>query len=358
MSGTIPTIELWGSPVERGRRHGQLLGLEIRQMRRGLLHYLARVSLYAGAPPLYGLLQLLARSFLPYMPAPLRQELTAIAAGAEVGMGALLLINVADDLANNSPRCSALAVGESHAAGGAYLMGRNLDYPIFTDLLLRLQTLFLMEPDRGQALASVAWPGYVGVCTGINQAGVALAQLSAMSRDRTRKGMPAALRFRLALEAGETVAATAAHVLELPGTIGNNLLLCSSEEAVVVELSARHGALRPAHQGLLSVTNHFQSPGMQAWKGRFPPRPPYSVLSSYHFSEAYSRNRNSRLQELADGKRLGPQDLQTTLADSRIANPGTAVCTVFSPGERILWVARGAEAPVNRGPFVEVKLWG
>ena len=179
-----------------------------------------------------------------------------------------------DDLANNSPRCSALAVGESHAAGGAYLMGRNLDYPIFIDLLLRLQTLFLIAPDRGQALASVAWPGYLGVCTGINQAGVALAQLSAMSRDCSRKGMPAALRYRLALEAGETVAATAAHVFKLPGTIGNNLLLCSSREAVVLELSARHGALRPAQQGLLSVTNHFQSPAMQAWKGRFPAAAP------------------------------------------------------------------------------------
>lgn len=357
MTKTIPSIELWGSPALRGRRHGQLLGAEIRQMRRALLTYLARISLYAGAAPLYGLVQLLARSFLPYMPAPLKQEMSGIAAGAEVGLGTVLLINVTDDLANNSPRCSALAVGEGQAASETFLMGRNLDYPLFVDLLRQLQTLFRLEPDQGQALASVAWPGYVGVCTGINRAGVALAQLSAVSRDRTLKGMPAAMRFRLALEAGETVAATVEHLLRLPGTIGNNLVLCGPKEAVVVELSARHWALRPAQQGLLTATNHYQSPKMQPWKGRFPPRPPYSVLSPYQFTEAYSEARNARLQELAAGKKLGPRDIQTILADERIANPGTAVCTVFSPARRILWVARGDEAPVNRGPFEEVRLW-
>ena len=44
----------------------------------------------------------------------------------------------------------------------------------------------------------------------MNKAGVALAQLSSMSRDRTLKGMPAAMRFRLGLETGDTAAAVAA----------------------------------------------------------------------------------------------------------------------------------------------------
>ena len=73
-----------------------------------------------------------------------------------------------DDLANNRPRCSALAVGERRTADGAYLMGRNLDYPLFIEPLAQLKTLFLLEPHQGQPLASLAWPGYVGVCTGMN----------------------------------------------------------------------------------------------------------------------------------------------------------------------------------------------
>ena len=101
-------------------------------------------------------------------------------------------------------------MGDRYTVQGAYVMGRNLDYPVFTEPLAEFQTLFLIEPHQGQRLASLAWPGYVGVCTGINASGVALAQLSAMSRDRTLKGTPAALRFRVALEDGDTVAAVMA----------------------------------------------------------------------------------------------------------------------------------------------------
>ena len=354
----LRTLEIWGDAQERGRRHGQTLGGDIRLLRRGILTYLARISLYAGALPLYGLLQWLARGFWPYIPPHLQQEMTALATGAEVSLGGILLLNVVDDLANNSPRCSALAVGDRHTARGDYIMGRNLDYPVFTEYLSHFQTLFLISPHHGQRLASLAWPGYVGVCTGINASGVALAQLSSMSRDRTLKGTPAALRFRQALEDGDTVAAVAESVLKAPGTIGNNLLLCGPREALVLEISARQVAVRYPQRGLLTTTNHYQSPAMQALKGRFPPRPPYSTLSAYHFTEAYSQARNLRLQELASDRRLGPIDLQKILADPAIANAGTAVCTIFEPADRVLWVAQGETPPVNRGPFVAIKLWG
>ena len=264
------TLELAGSPQERGRRHGQALGTEIRQMRRALLAYLARLSLYAGALPLFGGLVLLARRFLPYLPAPLRAELAAVAAGAQVSLGTLLLINVTDDLANNTPRCSALAVGEQHTADSGYLMGRNLDYPVFLDIMVRLQTLFLLEPDQGQPLASLAWPGYLGVCTGMNRAGVALAQLSAMSLDRTLKGMPAALRFRLGLEAGATAPEVAALVQELPGTIGNNLMLCDPREALVLELSARQPGLPLSPAGPPHRHQSLPEPRHAALEGPFP----------------------------------------------------------------------------------------
>jgi hypothetical protein len=354
----LRTIELAGSPGELGRRHGQALGAEIRRMRRALLAYLARLSLFAGAWPLYGGLLLLARCFSRYIPAHLQQELAAVAAGAQVSPGTVLLINVTDDLANNMPRCSALAVGARHTADGSYLMGRNLDYPVFLDILVQLQTLFLLEPDQGQPLASLAWPGYVGVCTGINRAGVTLAQLSAMSTDRTVKGVPAALRFRLGLETGATAAAVAETILGLPGTIGNNLMLCDPKEALVLELSARRGARRRPRQGLLTATNHYQSPDMQPLKGRFPPPPPYSALSAHHYTETYSAARNRRLQELAADRCLGSPDLQNILADPGVANPGTASCAIFSPGKLTLWVARGETPPVNRGPFAQIRLWG
>ena len=126
----------------------------------------------------------------------------------------------------------------------------------------------------------------------------------------------------------------------------------------MLELSARRGARRRPREGLLTATNHYQSPDMQPLKGRFPSPPPYSALAAHHFTETYSRARDRRLQELAADRLLGPPDLQKILADPGVANPGTASCAIFSPGELTLWVAQGESPPVNRGPFAQIRLWG
>jgi len=351
-------IELAGTPRERGRRHGELLAAEIRGLRRTLLRYLSRLTLYAGAAPLLELLKLLARlSFWPHLPARVREELQGVAAGAGLSLSLVLFINTLDDLANNLASCSALAAGEDRTSKGLYLAGRNLDYPVFVDALISFQTLFLLTPEKGMPLASLAWPGYIGVTTGMNRSGVALAQLASMCRSATLKGVPAGLRYRLALEQGSSVEEVAGQILAAPGTIGNNVLLCGPKDALVMELSARRVALRRPAAGLLTVTNHFQSDEMAPLKGRFRRRPPFAVLEPYHFTEAYSQARNARLQELAAARTLKPKHLQAILADPGIANPGTVNSVVFVPAELTWWVAAKGSPPVSQGKFVKFRLW-
>ena len=204
-----------------------------------------------------------------------------MAAGAEVSLGGILLLNGVDDLANNSPRCSALAVGEDRTAQGAYLMGRNLDYPVFTEYLCRIPDPVSHLPAPGSA---PGLSGLAGICGGVHR------------HQRLRGGPGPALRHEPgphpqgdaggpALSAG-------------PGRRGHGgrggrrrpqsarapsaTISCSADpgEALVLELSARHGAVRRPQDGLLTTTNHYQSPAMQGLKGRFPPRPPDSVLSA------------------------------------------------------------------------------
>jgi hypothetical protein len=328
-------------------------------MRRALLQYFSRFTLYFGALPLLAFLQLLGRlAFWPRIPRRLQEELQGVVTGAQVGLPLVLLINALDDLANNCPNCSALAVGEGRTSRGCYLAGRNLDYPVFVDLLVDLQSLFLITPDEGVPLVSLAWPGYVGVLTGMNRAGVALAHLTAMCRDHTLKSLPAGLRNRRALELATTVQELAGCLLKAPATIGNNLLLVSPREALVLELSPHRSAMRRPAAGVITTTNHFQSQEMLPVKGIFPRRPPLAVLSPYHFTEAYSQARNARLQELAARKRLGPTDLQTFLGDPGIANPGTVNSVVFDPAALTLWVAQKRQPPVSQGEYAEFKPWG
>jgi hypothetical protein len=347
-------IQLAGSPREIGRRHGELLAGEIRAMRRVLLTYIARISLYAGALPVLALFQLLSRlAFWPHIPPRLREELQGVAAGAQLSLPQILLINTLDDLANNWPACSALAVGAGRTPDGFYLAGRNLDYPVFVDILVDFQTLFSITPDEGLPLVSLAWPGFVGVLTGMNRAGVALAQLTAMCRDHTLRGLPAGLRNRLALEREATVPGLAAGLRAFPTTIGNNLFLLSPHEAAVLEVSPHRAALRRPEDGLSIATNHFQGEAMSAVKGVFRQRPPLSVLDPYHFTEAYSRARVARMETLAASRRnLGPADLQAILADPGVANAGTVNSVIFQPADLSLWVAKKAPPPVSRGDYV------
>lgn len=353
----IRFLQLSGSPRERGWRQGELLAQEIRVMRRAALKYLALVTFWAGTLPLYAFLSALCRRFWPYLGPDLREELQSLAVGARLPLATVLLINSLDDLANNLPACSALAVGERKTASGFYLAGRNLDYPLFTEELLKLQTLFLVSPERGLAFVSLAWPGYIGVSTGLNRAGVVLAQLAARSRDTTLKGMPAALRYRQALETGDSVTAVARRVLEVPGTIGNNLLLASPREALVLELSSRRFSVRRPVAGVLTVTNHYQSPAMAQVKGAFPRRPPFAKIPASHFTEDYSISRYVWLQKLADRDLLGVRELQEILGHPRIANPGTVNSVVFDPAHLTLWVATHDTTPVSQGQFIKFEPW-
>ena len=300
---------------------------------------------------------ILARRFLPYVPAHLKQEMAAVAAGAQVSLGTMLLINVADDLANNTPRCSALAVGERPYPDGAYLMGRNLDYPVFIDVLVPLQTLFLLEPQRGTA---PGLPGLAGICGGLHRP------------ESGRRGPGPTLRHEPgphpegnarghAFPAGS---GSGGHrrgggrpgLQALPGTIGNNLMLCDPGEALVLELSARRrrGAAsgRPPHRH-----QPLSEPGHAG-----PERPLCAAAPLFAAGRrSFLRGLQRRSQPAAPraGRRppSGPHRLTKILADDGVANAGTAACAVFAPGDETIWVAQGQKPPVNRGSFVAIKLW-
>lgn len=350
-------IRLTGSPAERGRRHGLLLPREIRLLRRAFVRFLLRAGYLVASLPLALLFYALGGRFWGQVPAALKEEMQALADAADLDLASVLLINVLDDVGNALPRCSVVAVTPRRSATGGVLVGRNLDYPLFIEELIGQQRLFLVIPEAGVPFLSVAWPGYVGVCTGMNRPGLVVCQLSAMCRRADFRGVPAALRLRLALERADTLAAATRELLALPATIGNNVLVADPAGALVLELAPGTWACRRPLAGLLTATNHFQAPEMAKLKGRFPRRPPGSPLSPMHFSEAYSEARDRRLQKLAGGRLLSPPDLQAILADPGIATPGTVVSAVFAPATGTLWLAHGGTAPVSCQRWLEIQVW-
>ena len=348
----LQVIRLSGSPSDLGQAHGRMLAEDIKQLRREFLRYLARLSLGIGALPLYLIACLYAWRMRPYIPTPLWEEIQAVAKGAGVHVSFILFINVIDDLLNNIPRCSTFAAPSHNSHPTTYLLGRNLDYPLFAQVMCRFNTVFVLFPQTGQPLVSVAWPGYVGICTGMNLSQVALGQLTASTSDFSLAGMPSALRNRLALQHHTSLVEVAARITSLPGTIGANLILASPQEALLLEVSAHHREVRVPVDGILTATNHYQSPAMQAWKGTAFRRPPLSPLDAYCFSQDYSLIRNQRLQELLSTETLDIARAQQILGDPIIANPCDINSVVFDPAASELYVAQSLRTPVSqRGRF-------
>jgi len=179
--GGQKVLHVWGTPREMGHAHGALL-------RDGIIEVFDQYALkvippatVASAGVVYGT--------VADVPQVLRDEAEGIiagmkqAGGAEVsGLGRsltandLLLINAMTDLL--SVGCSSVSAWGQSTAQDAELNGnavvvRNLDWSD-DDALLRNQVLIAFEPSdpTRQPVLSVAFAGYIGCLSCINEAGV------------------------------------------------------------------------------------------------------------------------------------------------------------------------------------------
>lgn len=353
-------VSLDGGPEEMGRQHGLILARELRTLQQGFRAYLWQVKGRLRAPVAY-LLSLLMAGRLHYFISPdQRREMRALAQAARMGYGFVLLVNVLDDLVKLMSKgglgCSAFAVHGGRTRDGRMLVGRNLDYGLFLDLLPPLTTVFRCAPTGKRAFLSVGWPGYIGAASGMNEAGVVVSILSSSTPDRAWQGMPEAVLCRAVLE----TAGSAEEAVELLSrgprrTCGNNFLVADEAEAMVVEVSARAAEVRRMQDDTITVTNHYQTPAMQARQGPFFRRPAGSELPEEFFTEAYSRARDERLRTGCLAGPLDAKQARELLRDSGIASAATVQSMLFRPASRNLWVARATATPVCKGEFVEIR---
>ena len=172
-------IRLWGSPKERGRAHGLLLGNEVIDlMRRELTAQFGhQKSQLARARMLLPLMVAYPKDYhvelAEVFKAVKEQELDLALPGFDrnLDLKDLLLLNAMDLVAQMG--CSGFTVSGDQVEGGGVLTARNFDWPITGPYLVENCCLIVQHPKDGAAFASVAWPGYVGTITGVNEHGVA-----------------------------------------------------------------------------------------------------------------------------------------------------------------------------------------
>ncbi len=155
-----------------------------------------------------------------------RAEIAALARAAEVDESDMLAANVLVD-----SQCSAMA---SPATEHQPLrVARNMDFFPATTLGKRT-VLSIVRPDGKHAFASIGWPGFAGVVSGMNDAGLTVCILVNHDNHYVPGGQPICFRLRELLEGSSTVEEAVSRFSATPVASSHYVLLADVTTATVV----------------------------------------------------------------------------------------------------------------------------
>ena len=282
--GKVLEVRLAGSPEEMGHQHGRLLYREMVANEGALL---GQFNHYVPIAPVRWLMmdvsRLQFRNVDQGMPAERLREVAAQARAFQPDpyddllptFHRFIFLQSLYDIALSFERspllgCTSFALAGDAAEGGHVLVARNFDFeagPIFDEG----KAVFLIREEGRIPYASVAWPGLVGVVTGMNAEGVSVVVHGGRAREAQNEGEPVVHTTRDLLARARTTA-EAITLLEGKRPMVSHMLMIADArgDVAIVERApgerpfVRRGAGR-ARSGdgprtKIPLTNHFEGP--------------------------------------------------------------------------------------------------
>jgi len=257
--------------------------------------------------------------------------------------------------------CTSFALGPSVTRDGHVLLARAFDFEQ-ADAFDRDKAVFFVDSPGTIPFASVAWPGLVGVLSGMNLEGVALIVNGARARDPRAEGIPVIYALREVLEkAHDTDEALA--ILRAQKVMVSHIVMVTDargKSAIVERTAGEEAYVRSdfPDPDRVGVTNHFEGP----WKDD-----PRNLTVRQRTSTVSRRARLDELLASVPPKSAGIEEAVSMLRDHHCA--GNASCElgdrrtvdaliathgiVADTTDRALWVSAG---PHLSGRFVRFDL--
>jgi len=329
---SIEVVVLEGSPLERGRIHGETLRGRIGPF---LETWKMFLRLTTGATPeelIGGFLggTRFTEAIRRWTP-DLLDELRGIAEGAGVDHDALLAFNLPDEFAwytegtrpaaasHQAEKCSSLGVGPR--AGLPPIMGQNMDIPSGSEGFEVLLHVKYADSDREAYLFSLA--GMLGL-VGLSNAPVGVLNNALRQLNVRADGLPVNFVVRGLLAQPDYTEAVA-FINQVPHATGHNYVLGGPEDVSCHECSAEKVIeFRPDRfPGAVYHTNHpFVNDDLAASRKKTPGKPTPSPSS-----QARCAALERRLAELPDAATM---DVVRAILSSR-DDPDWPVCVPHSP---------------------------
>lgn len=254
----LPVLVVQGTPEAIGRQSAALTGnaigqlVDVPRMLLSLMNRREEWSQHVAASRL-----MWARASADH-----QRELRACADAAGVDPDKLMVLNTVLDIYGGLG-CSSLILEPNRSATGSPLFGRNLD--IFIASVLQPYNLVAVyRPEGKHAFVSIGFTGLLGVTSGMNDRGLALAVHGVFTAGRGAtpfdpRGVPCTLLYRRVLEECATVREAEELLRRERPTTALSVVLCDRHSGAVVEVAPGGVASRRSVDGLCVCTNHFRA---------------------------------------------------------------------------------------------------
>ncbi|MBX3224997.1 MAG: hypothetical protein KF795_31055 [Labilithrix sp.] len=278
----VRLVHLAGTPEEIGAQHTALLYDRMVADEQVLWDGFAELLPFAPARALvFDIARVRYRDVASSFPDPRRRELAAEArafdpdpyAGQLPTYQRMVMLHALYDIALGFERspllgCTAFGLGPEMTADGHALFARAFDFEA-ADVFDADKVVFLVHEDGKIPFASVAWPGFVGVVTGMNAEGVAVAVHGGRAREPSVSGVPVAFSLREVLAAARDTDEAVRLLASQPVMVSHIVFVGDGtgrfavvERAPGVPAHVRTSFAYPgaAGSGRAAVTNHFEGP--------------------------------------------------------------------------------------------------
>jgi len=373
--GKLLEVGLRGSPQQIGFQHARLLYPEM-VANEGILlsRFQEQVPNQAARRLLLDLAELRYAHVDHGMSLARREEIAAGARGFQPDPYSYMFptyqrfvyLNALYDMAlsfEHSPLigCTTITLGGDALEGGGGILARAFDFEV-DEVFDRHKAIFLVREDGKIPFASVAWPGLVGVVSGMNQSGVAVVVHGARGGTPEAEGEPVVHALRRVLSTAHDTDEALRALAEQPAMVSHIVILSdeNGRAAVVERIPGKPNFVRflPSKA---ATTNHLEGPAASDPKN-LNVRAKTSTLPRRSRGDELLARLPAKLSPgdavtdaialLRDRKGLGDREL--SLGDRSAINALIATHgVVMDTKQRVLWVS---ESPHLLGRFVAFDL--
>ena len=325
----LPVIELSGDGAALGAGHGKAMRERILELHD---QYLER---YFSNSVQRTVAMGVASMFESHIAPAHVAETRALAEASSVDYRQMLLAQCFLDLSPMTA-CSTVTLPADASPDGVGRFGRNLDFPSF-NIADKYTVVLVVRPEGKHAFASIAWPGMVGVLSGMNEHGLAVSNMEVSRGTRLPVAMPYTLLYRSVLENCRTTEEAIAFLEKTPRQTANNLMVMDAAgERAVVEITPQRVRVRKGQESrALFSTNHQRDQDCDT-AGRCDRYDSMHTAATKDFGKIDLAKLQSMLKEASQGNM-------------------TLQSMIFEPSTGVLYLSAGADAASKKFSRLNLK---